>query len=95
MGAQEQAGADRAALETAFLLLARDPLQEGAHRLVMRAYCRLGQRNRALAHYQHCRAVLQQELGAEPEAATRALNEAIRAGSLVSENEAHQRADRT
>lgn len=89
-----QAGADRAALDTARLLLARDPLHEGAHRLIMRAYCRLGQRNRALAQYQHCRAVLQQELGIEPEAETRALDAAIRAGSLVSDHAAYQRADR-
>ena len=42
------------ALRCAGLLLARDPLREEVHRLAMRAYCRLGQRNAALEQYRRC-----------------------------------------
>ena len=48
MMGQEAGGEYSAALSTALRLLRRDPLREDAHRLAMRAYCRLGQRNAAL-----------------------------------------------
>jgi tetratricopeptide (TPR) repeat protein len=43
----------------------------------MRLYAHLGRRAAALSQYQRCVAVLQQELGVEPEAATRQLHQEI------------------
>lgn len=48
-----------------------DPLHEGGHRALMRLYASQGRRNAALQQYQLCLTLLQRELGAEPEAATR------------------------
>ncbi len=66
MVGQEERGAHETALATALRLLDQDPLREDAHRLVMRARCRLGQRNAALEQYRHCREIVLEELGAEP-----------------------------
>ncbi len=83
MAGHEALDDPRAALATAQRLLEHDPLQEEAHRVAMRAYCRLGQRNAALEQYHRCRQVVQAELGTEPMAETTELYRAIRAGRLV------------
>ena len=57
-----------------------EPWREEAHRQMMRALAHEGQRTAALAQYQTCRRLLQKEFGAEPEAETRRLAEAIREG---------------
>ena len=62
-----------AATQTATRLLALDPVQEEAHRTLMRLHARSGRRAAALRQYQACVAVLQKELGVEPEPATRRL----------------------
>ena len=77
MVGQEAKGEHSAALATALRLLDRDPLREGAHRLAMRAYCRLGQRSAAIEQYHRCQKVMLEELGAEPMAETIALYQAI------------------
>jgi len=64
-------------------LLALDPWREEAHRQLMWLYIRTGQRSAALAQYQACRRVLQQELGVEPMAETTALYERIKAAQAV------------
>ena len=74
---QRSAGSTEAALQTALRLAALDPLQEAVHRTVMRLYADLGRRAAALHQYQRCVAVLQKELGVEPEAATRQLHQEI------------------
>ena len=74
---QRKAGSTEAALQTALRLAALDPLQEAVHRTVMRLYAQLGRRAAALSQYQRCVGVLQQELGVEPEAATRQLHQEI------------------
>ncbi|HEX6605902.1 MAG TPA: AAA family ATPase, partial [Chloroflexia bacterium] len=79
----EQAGAAGAALDAALRLLAQEPLQEEAHRLVMRAYCRLGRRGRALEQYERCRDELRQELDTDPAPETIALYRAILDGSFA------------
>src|SRR5262249_56633226 len=56
-----------AAIHVATRLLALDPLQEDVHRALMRLYARHGRRAAALRQYQACVAVLQKELGVEPE----------------------------
>jgi DNA-binding SARP family transcriptional activator len=65
-------GTERA-IQTAVRLLALDPLQEAAHRALMRLYQRQGRRGAALKQYQVCVGVLQRELGTEPEAETKRL----------------------
>jgi ABC-type oligopeptide transport system substrate-binding subunit/DNA-binding SARP family transcriptional activator len=68
------------ALATALRLLERDPLREDAHRLAMRAYCCLGQRNAALEQYHRCCEIVQEELGAGPMVETTELYEEIMDG---------------
>jgi len=76
----EAIGDHEAALASAQRLLRRDPLREEAHRVAMRAYARLRQRNAALEQYRRCREILSKELGVEPMAETTALQQAILAG---------------
>jgi ABC-type oligopeptide transport system substrate-binding subunit len=77
---RETGGEHQAALATAQRLLGRDPLREDAHRLAMRAYCRLGQRNAALEQYHRCREIVLEELDAEPMVETTELYQAILEG---------------
>jgi ABC-type oligopeptide transport system substrate-binding subunit/DNA-binding SARP family transcriptional activator len=83
MVGQEARGEHGAALSTALRLLDRDPLREDAHRLAMRAYCWLGQRNAAMEQYRRCREIVQVELGAEPMAETTELYQAILEGRFA------------
>jgi DNA-binding SARP family transcriptional activator len=68
-----KAGRTEAAVHAATRLLALDPLQEDVHRTLMRLHVREGRRAAALRQYQACVAVLQKELGVEPEAPTKRL----------------------
>lgn len=76
----KEAGAHEEALGYAQRLVAEDPLHEEGHREVMRLCHLLGRQNEALQQYARCRAILAEELGAEPSAATTALLHAIAAG---------------
>ncbi|MFZ0546947.1 MAG: BTAD domain-containing putative transcriptional regulator [Candidatus Promineifilaceae bacterium] len=60
--------------------LALDPLRESAHRQMMQLLMLDGQRNAALAQFETCRQILEDELGVEPAEATTELYEQIRAG---------------
>ncbi|HKZ04738.1 MAG TPA: BTAD domain-containing putative transcriptional regulator, partial [Methylomirabilota bacterium] len=64
-------GRPEAAAQAATRLLALDPVQEDAHRTLMRLHAQAGRRATALRQYQTCVALLQKELGVEPEASTR------------------------
>jgi TolB-like protein/Tfp pilus assembly protein PilF len=75
---QMTAGEADGAIATARRLLALDPLQEAAHRALMRLYADGGDRTLALKQYQACRDVLQADLGVEPAAETARLHEEIR-----------------
>jgi DNA-binding SARP family transcriptional activator len=88
MNAQERRGDHEAALSTAARLLQQDPLREDAHRVMMRAYCRLGRRNAALEQYHYCRRVIREDLGVEPMAETSELNQQILDGRFVPERDA-------
>ena len=66
------------ALENALKLLAIDPCREDAHRMVMRAFVRLGARAQALRQYNVCRSILRYEFDAIPEPATEQLFTLIR-----------------
>lgn len=50
----------------AHLLLAENPCDEAAHRLLMQTYTRQGRRNEALKQYQRCERILRDELGVAP-----------------------------
>ena len=67
------AGQVERAVRSAQRLLALDPLQEAAHRTLMRLYLRQSRRGAALQQYQICVGVLQRELAADPEPETQAL----------------------
>jgi len=54
-------------------MLALDPLREEAHRQLMQLYALNGQRPAALTQFDQCTAVLQAELGVEPDTETQAL----------------------
>jgi predicted ATPase/DNA-binding SARP family transcriptional activator len=75
----ERRGAADDALWAAYRQIELDPWREEAHRQVMRLLWRDGQRAAALAQYERCRATLEAELGLEPDEATAALYEQIRA----------------
>jgi len=66
-------GRTERAIQTAIRLLRLDPLQEAVHRTLMQLYARQGRRGSALNQYQVCVAVLQRELGADPEPETKRL----------------------
>jgi len=74
---QMKRGPAETAIQTAGRLLALDPLQEGAHRTLMRLFARQGRRAAALRQYQACVAVLRKELGVEPEAETKRVYQEI------------------
>jgi DNA-binding SARP family transcriptional activator/energy-coupling factor transporter ATP-binding protein EcfA2 len=57
--------------------VAADPLNEAAHRLLMRAEAATGEPARALMAYERLRAALAAELGTDPDRETRALHLAI------------------
>ncbi|HEX8191877.1 MAG TPA: BTAD domain-containing putative transcriptional regulator [Allosphingosinicella sp.] len=73
LDAHAAAADSEAAMRAALRLAAIDPLQEHAHRAVMRLYMRQGRPAAALSHYNHLRDTLRRELAVEPEAETRAL----------------------
>jgi len=65
------------AIEYAIRLVSHDPIQEQAHRRLMRLYHQSGDRNAALRQYQDCKDTLWHELGAEPEPETTVLYQHI------------------
>jgi DNA-binding SARP family transcriptional activator len=89
LAGQVKAEAHARAVQTALRLVALDPLQESAHRALMRLYLRLGRRGAGLRQYQACLDVLRRELGAEPEPETRALYlELLQSATLPDNSEA-------
>ena len=68
-----------AAIESATHLLAMDPWREEAHRHLMLALARSGQRSAALAQFVACRRTLREAFDVEPDEETTALYERIRA----------------
>jgi len=66
-----------------------EPWGEEAHRQLMLALAHSGRRSAALAQYQTCSKIMMEELGVEPEAATRKLYEQIRDGNLDQSTPSH------
>ncbi|MFJ8691726.1 AfsR/SARP family transcriptional regulator [Streptomyces roseolilacinus] len=50
-----------------------EPLQESAHRVLVKAHLAAGNRGAALHQYEQCRRILREELGLEPSSSLRAL----------------------
>ncbi len=63
--------------------LALESWREGVHRQLMRVFDAQGQRANALAQYDQCREILEQELGVAPSAETEKLVAAIRGEQLL------------
>lgn len=70
-------GSVERAMRTAGRLVAIDPLEEGPHRALMGLYVRQGRRAAAVRQYRICARMLKRDLGAEPEAETVHLYNAI------------------
>ena len=64
-------------------LVELDPLNEGAHRLLMVAHARAGRRGRALRQFLDCRRALVGQLGIEPSCETACLQQRILSGERV------------
>ena len=79
LAADQQRQAYDLALQSALRLVQADPLREEAHRALMRLYHLLGRTDDALRVFAQCRALLDSELGVEPEAETLSLYEELRA----------------
>ncbi|MEW5872297.1 MAG: BTAD domain-containing putative transcriptional regulator [Chloroflexota bacterium] len=77
----EQSGDHAQALRHARRQLEVDPWRESAHRQAMRALAFGGQRSAALAQFEACVRLLEEELGAEPEDETQELYEQIYSGN--------------
>lgn len=78
-----RAGDHAGAAAAATRLVAIDPLDEGAQRLLIAAHARAGNRARALRQYLACRRQLVDALGLEPSEETRALHRHVLAGRPV------------
>lgn len=74
---QMKEGDHEAAIQTGIRLLALDPLQESVHRTLMSIYAAHGRRDAAARQYQSCVAILQRELGVEPEQETKELYQRV------------------
>ncbi|WP_420641457.1 BTAD domain-containing putative transcriptional regulator [Candidatus Leptofilum sp.] len=74
----QQRGQFSNGIQHAQRLLALDPLQEEAHRQLMRLYALDNQRPTALAQFEQCVAVLADELGIEPDEETNHLYEQLK-----------------
>jgi len=72
-----------AGLAQAMQLLQLDTLWEETHRQLMFLYAQSGQLRAALAQYETCRALLEEELGVTPEPATQAVYRRIQAREIV------------
>lgn len=70
------------ALRYAHRQVALEPWREESHRQLMHLLALTGQRSDALAQYEVCRRLLEEELGVEPAPETNALYEQIRQGAL-------------
>jgi DNA-binding SARP family transcriptional activator len=72
-----------AAADVARRLVELDPVNEAAHRQLIVAYARAGQRGHALRQYLACRRALVAELGVEPGEETATLQRRVLAGEPV------------
>ena len=83
VGTAMASGDTDTAMAAARRILAVEPSHEGAHRALMRCFAAAGQPSAALAQYETCRHILDEELGVEPDPATGALLREIRTQELA------------
>ena len=76
-------GKDHEAARAYRRAIARDPYSAEAHAGLVRTYSRLGERGRALRHYQDLRIILHRDLGAQPLPEVTALIERLRRGEEI------------
>jgi DNA-binding SARP family transcriptional activator/predicted ATPase len=86
-GYYEQRGQYEQACAHARRQLELEPWQEGAHQQLMRLLALSGRRGAALAQYETCRRLLDEELGVEPGAETTQLYQAIKEGRELPSDE--------
>jgi DNA-binding SARP family transcriptional activator len=79
-----QSGDYGTAVALALRQLQLEPWREPAHRQVMRAYARMGDRGSALAQFERCREQLWDEIGVEPAPETTQLRDDIKSGHVGS-----------
>lgn len=79
----DQRGDNAALARAARRQIELEPWREQAHRQLMRALAAMGERAAALAAYERCRQVLEDELGVEPDEETSSLYQRISAGELA------------
>ena len=84
-GCREAAGASADAIAAVRRVVAVDPLNEPAHRALMRLHARSGQRQHAIRQFHTLRDALASELGVEPEPESQRLYEQVRAGEIAAE----------
>jgi DNA-binding SARP family transcriptional activator len=72
-----ETGRLRESIVACYRALEKDRCHEGSHRLLMRCYARMGQRDRALRQYRLCERVLGHEYGSSPSPETRSLHRAL------------------
>jgi ATP/maltotriose-dependent transcriptional regulator MalT/DNA-binding SARP family transcriptional activator len=77
------AGDELAVAAVARRLVALDPLDEGAHRMLITAHARTGRRSLALRQYLECRRLLVEGMGIEPDDDTTGLQRRVLAGMAV------------
>jgi ATP/maltotriose-dependent transcriptional regulator MalT/DNA-binding SARP family transcriptional activator len=77
------AGDELAVAAVARRLVALDPLDEGAHRMLITAHARTGRRSLALRQYLECRRLLVEGVGIEPDDDTTGLQRRVLAGMAV------------
>jgi two-component SAPR family response regulator len=65
------------AMRLAYRLLEKDPVNEAAHRLIIRSYIELNERARAVRQYKRFKKILKQDFGLEPAAETKNLIEPL------------------
>ena len=85
---QAEKGERELGIQVALRLLSIDPLDESAHRWLMKLYADLGRRDAALKQYEECRSLLDRELGIEPDDETTNLCSEIRDGKAPPETPA-------
>jgi DNA-binding SARP family transcriptional activator len=78
----EANGAYEAAITYGMEILRHDLARERTHRQLMRLHYLVGDRTGALRQYERCKAILQEELGVAPAAATEQLHSQIEADNL-------------
>lgn len=83
----EKQGALGQALQAVRRLLEVEPWHEEVHRWLMRLLTENGQRSAALAHFEVCKRILQEELAVEPSEETHVLFRKIQTGELFADQD--------